>query len=99
MSFVTLFSTAKIHKFFSIERKKTRGLTKCKETAEGSPKGHGLIVLKMNCWCVSVGAGVIWLISSVIALLTKKAQRTHEESRFMKCVCFTLVVGRTSYEV
>ena len=77
----------------------TRGLTKCKETAEGSPKGHGLIVLKMNCLCVSVGVGVIWLISSVIALLTKKAQRTHEESRFMKCVCFTLVVGRASYEV
>jgi hypothetical protein len=45
--------------FLSIERKMTRGLTKCKETAEGSPKGHGLIVLKMNCLCVSVGAGVI----------------------------------------
>jgi len=77
MSFVTRISTAKIHKFLSIERKMTRGLTKCKETAEGSPKGHGLIVLKMNCLCVSVG--VIWLISSVIALLAKKAQRTHEE--------------------
>lgn len=57
----------------------TRGLTKCKETAEGLPKGHGLVVLKMNCLCVCVDAGVIWLISSVIALLTKKAQRTHEE--------------------
>lgn len=62
----------------------TRGLTKCKETAEGSPKGHGLIVLKMNCLCVSVGAGVIWLISSVITLLTKKAQRTHEEVTIKK---------------
>ena len=57
----------------------TRGLTKCKETAEGSPKGYGLIVLEMNCLCVGVGAGAIWLISSVIALLAKKAQRTHEE--------------------
>lgn len=70
----------------------TRDLTKCKETAEGLPKGHGLIVLEMNCLCVSVGAGVIWLISSVIALLAKKAQRTHEESRFYKiltiCVLF-----------
>lgn len=65
----------------------TRGLTKCKETAEGSPKGYGLIVLKMNCLCVSVGASVIWLSSSVIALLAKKSQSgmpsalptTHEE--------------------
>lgn len=92
MSFVTRISTAKIHKFLSIERKMTRGLTKCKETAEGSPKGYGLIVLEMSCLCVSVGAGVIWLISSVITLLAKKAQRSHEESRFYKiltiCVIF-----------
>jgi len=79
MSFVTRISTAKIHKFLSIERKMTRGLTKCKETAEGSSKGHGLIVLKMNCLCVSVGTDVIWLIFSAIVLLAKKAQRTHEE--------------------
>ena len=79
MSFVTRISTAKIHKFLSIEIKNDTGLTKCKETAEGSPKGYGLIVLEMNCLCVGVGAGAIWLISSVIALLAKKAQRTHEE--------------------
>ena len=79
MSFVTQISTAKIHIFLSIERKMTRGLTKCKETAEGSPKGHGLIVLKMNCLCVCVDVSVIWLIFSAIVLLAKKAQRTHEE--------------------
>ena len=57
----------------------TRGLTKCKEKTEGSPKGHGLIVLEMSCLCVCVDASVIWLSSNSIALLAKKAQRTHEE--------------------
>ena len=74
----------------------TRGLTKCKETAEGSSKGYGLIVLKMNCLCVSVGVGVIWLISSVIALLAKKAQRTHEEvtkKAGAKCVIALMNIG------
>ena len=65
--------------FLSIERKMTRGLTKCKETAEGSPKGHGVIVLEMSCLCVCVDVSVIWLIFSAIVLLAKKAQRTHEE--------------------
>ena len=51
----------------------------CRHTAEGSPKGHVVIVLEINVLYIEYAALYIGLVFSGFVVAAKKAQRRHEE--------------------